>query len=115
MDFGDLLGFFTGGLVGGAVTAVLLPSCSSSYIPNDEKVQKGFVAPAAIEILVQDADLDGDKETIAKVSGKPYLIMYDKDNHPVFNSYKLSPINQNTQPKNLDTLPKNYEQGRRIR
>lgn len=58
-------------------------------IPNDANVQSGFIPPSKLEITVQDADQNGEKETVVNIDNKSYLLMADENNNPILRPYTV--------------------------
>ena len=59
-------------------------------VPNPKSVQQGFVHPNKLEILCEDLDQNGEKETIIKIGDTPYLLR-DVDGKPVLSAYEIKP------------------------
>jgi hypothetical protein len=60
-------------------------------VPPIHDVQQGYVIPSKLEIDVQDLDGNGDKETILRYGGKPFLLKVDKGGKPFIQSYEVEP------------------------
>jgi hypothetical protein len=86
---GVLVPMILGGLAGFFASRTF--TTQSNYIPKADKVQDGYVAPNSLEVTLQDLDNNGEKETIVKVDGKPYLLMYDEQKRPQLVSYEVMP------------------------
>jgi len=85
--------FLIGAAVG--VVAISIPTGYSSKIASDvlpgKKIEAGFVDPNDLEIIIQDGNLNGAYETIAKIGDDAFLLKYEMGN-PVFKRYELKPI-----------------------
>jgi len=62
---------------------------TSNTIPNDTKIQRGYAIPGKLEIKTEDMDKNGEKETILKYNGNPYLLTLDETGKPQIKSYHI--------------------------
>ncbi len=73
-----------GGALGGGMAMV-------NEIPSVSTVQQGYVAPSQLEVELQDADHNGEDETVLLVDDIPYLMMYDSNGTPQLFEYSIQP------------------------
>ena len=59
-------------------------------IPNPKSVQYGFVHPNKLEILCEDLDQNGEKETIIKIDKTPYLLR-EVNGKALISEYEVKP------------------------
>ncbi len=60
--------------------------------------QPGYVTPSKLEIVMEDLDKDGQKETLFEYEGKKYLLLYDETTGPKIAPYELKPAQLVVQP-----------------
>ena len=90
-----MCGLFIGVAIGSSLMNIadsIIDYYDTSRFPQHiEEVQKDYVAPSKIEeIVCEDLDHNGEKETIVKIDGKAYLLMY-KDGKPTLLEYTIQP------------------------
>ncbi len=79
-------------LVGFAAVALfvsLLGTGILSLIRNDRKSQ--FADPNKLEVIAEDLDGDGQKETLMNYDGKSYLLRLNEQGKPELHHYKVRP------------------------
>ncbi|MDO8741449.1 MAG: hypothetical protein Q7J54_07860 [Candidatus Woesearchaeota archaeon] len=74
------------------IASIIYSLRTSSTIPNVNKVQERYIPPSKIEITVSDLDQNGEKETIEKINGVPYLLKYDDSGRAVLQPYEIKPV-----------------------
>ena len=88
--------YFYGGIVFGAAVASILYLFfrevinSRKDMPNTEKVQEGYIAPGRLEIILEDLDMNGEKETILQIDKIPYLLQ-EVEGKPILSRYEIRP------------------------
>ncbi len=89
---GYINGYLIGAVlaVGGFTTGISITTFTDNIIPRAKQVQSGFAVPNKLEILLQDLDNNGEKETLLKYDGKTYLLLYD-GNMPKIVPYEVKP------------------------
>ncbi|MBW3014544.1 hypothetical protein KY335_04885 [Candidatus Woesearchaeota archaeon] len=84
---------FVGTLLGMAIgTGMGLYVIHSSCIRSSkiDIVQEDYIAPSKIEeIICEDLDQNGEKETMIKIDGKSYLLKYNAEGKPTIYPYKI--------------------------
>lgn len=88
--------FWVSGAVAGLGIGNLI-GYRSARLPTDA-AQPGYVTPSKLEIVMEDLDKDGKKETLFAYEGKRYLLLYDEATGPRIAPYELKPAQLVTQP-----------------
>lgn len=82
--------YIIGGLVGAVVGSIITVKAglkAGIIIPSPKTIQKDYVNPSKLEIIVQDLDNNGIPETVLQYQGKAYLLKVDAAGKPVVEYY----------------------------
>lgn len=85
-----LLGIFWGLQISLYIGILVDSWVPNKTIPNQSKVQQGYIAPSKLEIECKDLDGNGELETIIRISDKPYLLR-TVNGKPVISRYEIKP------------------------
>ena len=79
------------GLAFVGLTAIkIYRTAPNKFIPTQEQIQQGYVAPSRIEILCKDLDGNDKLETLMKINGNSYLLR-EINGKPTISAYEIKP------------------------
>lgn len=71
-------------------TSIYYEYFSNRYIPDNTKVEQGYIAPSKIEIKCEDLNKDGKLETIMKIGNEKFLLR-EANGKPTLSTYTVKP------------------------
>ena len=83
------LGLLGGALIIAGTIGYNIGRGLQNRIPDNDKVQSGYVAPSDVKIIMRDEDKNGELETIVEVEGKSYAFRKVND-RPVLVPYTVN-------------------------